>query len=437
MTSDRRDVVVVGAGPAGCVMARRLAEAGADVLLLEAGSERASSRAGLLDIGHRSRVVSRHHATLGDSSLDLPRGRTLGGSGAVNGGYCTPARPVDIAAWGTDWPRRYAVGLARAAERLRPGLAPMGPVAARVAAAFPGRVSAIGQARLGQRRVTAFDAWDPPGAGARVRTGARVYRLRWEGGRVGGRCDGVVLDDDEEISARQVVLCAGSIGTAALLTGSGIGQATGHPVGRSVQEHPELLLDLPADPAPAPDPQPGGRSGGLLRPHTGLPALLSHVVRLTLPAGVAALRPRGTEAPEVEIRPYAVPLHRVIPGLEPGPHRIGIALMNPVGRGHVLRDGTVRLADDPHDAAALAEAASMVADRLGLDRTATASTSHHLSGTARIGEVLDDSGRVLGVEGLRVADASALPTLPRCGPYYTVLAVAEDLSARMVAEHAW
>ena len=32
------DVVVVGAGAAGCVVARRLADAGADVLLLEAGT---------------------------------------------------------------------------------------------------------------------------------------------------------------------------------------------------------------------------------------------------------------------------------------------------------------------------------------------------------------------------------------------------------------
>ena len=51
--------------------------------------------------------------------------------------------------------------------------------------------------------------------------------------------------------------------------------------------------------------------------------------------------------------------------------------------------------------------------------------------------MLDDSGRVLGVQGLRVADASALPSLPRCGPYYTVLAVAEDLATRVIAERAW
>ena len=75
----RADVVVVGAGPAGCVMARRLAEAGADVVLVEAGAERASPRAGLLDVGPDSRVVTRYRATLGRAGLELPRGRTPGG----------------------------------------------------------------------------------------------------------------------------------------------------------------------------------------------------------------------------------------------------------------------------------------------------------------------------------------------------------------------
>lgn len=420
------DVVVVGAGAAGCVVARRLADAGADVLLLEAGTAAAPPRAGLLDIGPDSRVVARHPAALGDAALVLPRGRTLGGSGAVNGGYCAPARPTDLEAWGPDWPRRYSVGLARAAERLRPRLAPMGPVASWVAAAFPGRVSAVPQARSGGRRVTAFDAWDPAGAGVRVRTGAAVRELSWAGGAVGGagdarRCVGVVLDDDEEITTRQVVLCAGTIGTTVLLLGSGIDRAGGHPVGHGVQEHPELLLDVPAAPA----------AGAAAAPDAGLPPLLSHVVRFELPE-----RERGW-MPEVEVRPYAVPMHRVIPGLGEVPHRIGVALMNPVGRGRVHADGSVDLPDDPRDASALAEATALVAERLGIDGAVTRSTSQHLSGAARIGEVCDDSGRVLGVEGVRVADASVLPSLPRCGPYYSVLAVAEDLAARVVGERPW
>lgn len=427
------DVVVVGAGPAGCVMARRLAEAGRDVILLEAGSERAPTRAGVLDIGPASRVITRYRADLGGAGFgstgpELPRGRTLGGSGAVNGGYCTPARPSDLAGWGADWPRRYAVGLARATERLRPRLVPAGPVAARVAAAFPGRVSAIAQARRDGRRVTAFDAWDPAGAGVRVLTGSPVRELRWSGGRTGGRCEGVVLDDDEEITAREVILCAGSIGTAEVLLRSGIGPRSGHPVGRSTQEHPEVLLDLPPDWGPG--------EGDPLVP----PPLLSHVVRLGLPG------PTGLA--EVEVRPYSVPIHRVIPGLDPQPHRIGVALMNPVGRGHV-REGSsggdgprVVLADDPRDASALDQAAGMVADRLGIPgggpRPAPVpSTSQHLAGSARIGEVVDDSGRVLGCEGMRVADASVFPVLPRCGPYLSVLAVAEDLAARVIAGSSW
>lgn len=458
----RAEVVVVGAGPAGSVMARRLAEAGADVLLLEAGEHVASPRAGVLDVGPDSRVVTRHRARLGEVELELPRGRTLGGSGAVNGGYCAPARPWELAAWGPDWPHRYAVGLARAAERLRPGLTPMGPVAARVAAAFPGRVSAIAQARRGGRRVTAFDAWDPPGAGVRVRTGARVARVRWAGGVVGGRCDGVVLagagrghndddDDGEEIGAREVILCAGSIGSAVILTASGLGASTGHRVGERVQEHPEVLLDLPEGFAvELPDELRTGLSAGLsadlsAEPAAGgeaaagdgaLPPLLSHVVRLEVPGG-------GADRPEVEVRPYAVPMHRLIPGADPMPARIGISLMNPVGHGRIADDGTVWLPDDPRDAAALVAATEIVADRLWPGRSEPAlsrplrSTSHHLSGSARIGEVVDEVGRVLGVGGLRVADASVLPVLPRCGPYYTVLAVAEALAAEVAADRPW
>ena len=459
----RAEVVVVGAGPAGSVMARRLAEAGADVLLLEAGERAASSRAGLLDVGPDSRVVSRHRARLGATEVELPRGRALGGSGAVNGGYCAPARPAELAAWGPDWPHRYAVGLARAAERLRPGLAPMGPVAARVAAAFPGRVSAIAQARRGGRRVTAFDAWDPPGAGVRVRTGARVTRLRWAGGVVGGRCDGVVLagadhrrrhdDDDgdgttgdcitgddktgdgktgddktgdgktgEEITAREVILCAGAIGSAGILTASGLDASTGHPVGARVQEHPEVLLDLPEGFAlDLPDPESAADGAAL-------PPLLSHVVRLRAPGGDASV-------PEVEVRPYAVPMHQLIPGADPMPLQLGISLMNPVGSGRIAADGTVWLPDDPRDTDALTAASGVVADRLELgEPRVLRSTSQHLSGSARIGEVVDEAGRVLGVTGLRVADASVFPILPRCGPYYTVLAVAEAFAAEVIAE---
>ena len=432
----RADLVVVGAGAAGCVVARRAAESGRGVLLLEAGAHRASGRAGLLDVGPDSRVVTRHPAVLDGAALDLPRGRALGGSGAVNGGYCAAAHPADVASWGPDWPRRYAVGLARTAERLRPRTVATDPAAARLGAAFPGRGVPIAQARRGAARVTAFDAWDPDGAGVTVVTGAEVRALRWAGGRVGGRCDGVALADGREVDAREVVLCAGTIGTAALLLASGLGPATGHPVGHAVEEHPEILVDWPVDPGPPHGPGGPGDPGAPAPDVAALPPLLTRVVRLPL-------RVRGT-AVEVELRPYAVPMHHVIPGLPPQPHRIGVALMTPAGRGAITPDGSGGVCveldahPDPADAEALAAAADLVRDRLGIEAPGarSPSTSQHLSGSARMGEVVDTGGRVLGVDALRVADASVLPSLPRRGPYFTVLAVAEDLAARIATGRA-
>ncbi|MCD2264359.1 mycofactocin system GMC family oxidoreductase MftG, partial [Dietzia aurantiaca] len=315
---------------------------------------------------------------------------------------------------------------------------------------FPGRVSAVAQARRGARRVTAFDAWDPPGAGVRVRTGARVARLSWADGAVGGRCDGVVLaaasdsagggDDDnaagEVVATDLVVLCAGTIGSAVLLRNSGLGESTGHPVGERVQEHPEVLLDLPAGVAADVSFDHGVTAHRGTGPgDAALVPLLSHVIRLGLDE---APGPAGPEAPEIEVRPYAVPLHQLIPGVDPMPLRVGVALMNPLGYGRIAADGTVFLPDDPRDAASLSAAAAIVADRLGLgEAEPVPSTSQHLSGSARIGEVVDHTGRVMGVDGLYVADASVLPTLPRCGPYYTVLAVAEALATGLTAERPW
>jgi choline dehydrogenase-like flavoprotein len=44
------------------------------------------------------------------------------------------------------------------------------------------------------------------------------------------------------------------------------------------------------------------------------------------------------------------------------------------------------------------------------------------------GAVVDGSGAVYGVEGLYVADASVMPTIPRANTHLTTLAVAERLA---------
>ena len=52
----------------------------------------------------------------------------------------------------------------------------------------------------------------------------------------------------------------------------------------------------------------------------------------------------------------------------------------------------------------------------------------HPVGTCAIGRVVDGAGRVLGVEGLHVADASIMPTIPRANTNLTTIALAERLA---------
>jgi 5-(hydroxymethyl)furfural/furfural oxidase len=45
--------------------------------------------------------------------------------------------------------------------------------------------------------------------------------------------------------------------------------------------------------------------------------------------------------------------------------------------------------------------------------------------------VVDPEGRVRGVEGLRVVDASIMPEVPRANTHLTVVMLAEHLAERM------
>jgi choline dehydrogenase-like flavoprotein len=55
----------------------------------------------------------------------------------------------------------------------------------------------------------------------------------------------------------------------------------------------------------------------------------------------------------------------------------------------------------------------------------------HVSGTCAIGSVVDSEARVLGVDGLRVVDASIMPVLPRANSNITTIMIAEKCAAHI------
>ena len=69
-------------------------------------------------------------------------------------------------------------------------------------------------------------------------------------------------------------------------------------------------------------------------------------------------------------------------------------------------------------------------------------TTFHPSSTCRMGPstdpaaVVDHAGRVYGIAGLRVVDASICPTGPRANLHCTVVATAEKLADAIRDKHA-
>jgi choline dehydrogenase len=100
------DYVVVGAGSAGCVVASRLSETGARVVLLEAGPPDKllwiHIPAGTLKLLYHP-VVNWNYSAEGPAetgrAIHWPRGKTLGGSSSINGMLYVRGNPADFDGW--------------------------------------------------------------------------------------------------------------------------------------------------------------------------------------------------------------------------------------------------------------------------------------------------------------------------------------------------
>lgn len=98
------DIAVVGAGPAGIVLALELARAGYDVALLESG--RLNFDEAIQNLGDADRFNPEFHAPMSECTR-----RQIGGTSTIWGGRCVPYDPIDFARRehipASNWPVTY------------------------------------------------------------------------------------------------------------------------------------------------------------------------------------------------------------------------------------------------------------------------------------------------------------------------------------------
>jgi len=97
---ERPDVCVVGSGPGGAVMAARLAERGARVVVLEEGGAFGPSDADMREATAYPRLYQEHgQRATSDLAIAVLQGRALGGSTAVNWATCSRVPERVLALW--------------------------------------------------------------------------------------------------------------------------------------------------------------------------------------------------------------------------------------------------------------------------------------------------------------------------------------------------
>jgi len=503
------DYVIAGAGSAGCVLARRLAQTGASVILVEAGGPdrtRLVRKPGMIAIFHNVPALKKRldwgyytapQASALGRRIPQPRGRVLGGSGSINGMLFVRGHRRNYDDWAVPgWSYENVLSSFKRMEDWEDGATALrgagGPVKVTrqkdLTPASQAFMEALA-ATAGVKKIDDYNGESQEGVsvfqqnasgGLRysssvayldhhsrpnltVLTRARITRIVIANGRATGVEVATEQGRGTITASREVIMCAGVYGSPQLLMLSGVGPA-GH-----LREHGiDVVADLPV--------------GDNLHDHMFVPMtycttsarnrgttpyFVSGVVKeavrgdtwmgRTVFEAVGFVRgPQARDIPDIQVHalPWSYPFpNQDSPARQKVDKRCALTIMPTLI--YPKSRGTLRLASadpaaapvidpgyltEPDDSRLLLDgieliretmASPLIAGQVSLelnpgpgfgDRAALAAelpnratSVYHAVGTCRMGTderaVVDPELRVRGIDGLRVADASIMPSI--------------------------
>ncbi len=530
---ERFDVVVVGGGSSGWVIANRLsADPDTRVLVLEAG--RNDSRWDVLvhmpaalafPIGSRFydwRYESEPEPFMGGRRVYHARGKVLGGSSSINGMIFQRGNPMDYDKWAglpgmEHWDYAHCLPYFKRMETCTAGVddwrggdGPLvverGPATNPLFQAFFEAATEAGFARTDDvngyrqegfgpfdrnvhrgRRLSAARAYLHPVAGRSnltVRTRAHATGIRFDGARATG-VNYLHRGRPRTVEAGEVILCGGAINTPQLLQLSGVGPADHlRPlgidmvvdlpgVGQNLQDHLEVYIQhactQPVSVAPwlawwrrpwvglrwlvarsGPGATNHFEGGGFARSNDDVsyPNLMFHFLPIAI--RYDGTKPAGGHGYQVHVGPMysdvrgEVMIRSADPRDKPSLRFNYLSTENDrrewVEAIRVARHILGQPALAPFNGGELSPGPAVETDEQIIDWVSRdAETALHPSCTARMGvddlAVVDPSTmQVRGTQGLRVVDASVMPTITNANIYAPVMMIAEK-AADLIQEN--